>query len=146
MGMDIFRVGHLRAHIFSRLGPESGSGQVIEFGAQTPGAPRNHLGIDFYSFPEDNAVRVTGLSGSAAKSGRLALGDKIVSVNGIRVNHAMTLSEHITALSASCDYVTFEVALGYAAGEGLWYGQGSSGSDTPRKAKRSFSFGRKPRH
>lgn len=120
--------------------------ETLEFGAPTVGAPRTHLGLNFYSFPGDQAVRVTDVTGPAAKSGRLAVGDRVVSVNGIRVNHAQTLSDHVSQAAACSDYVTFEVALGYAAGEGLWYGDGKEGGDAPRKAKRSFSFGRKPKH
>ena len=122
--------------------------ETLEFAAKEPGAPRNYLGLSFYSFPDDLAVRVVGVSGPAAKAGRIAIGDRIVSVNGVRVNHAETLSAHIGALARTHDYVTFEVALGYAAGEGVWYGGDAEhkDGDAPRKAKRSFSFGRKPRH
>jgi len=122
--------------------------EVVEFAAKEIGGPRTHLGLSFYSFPDDTMVRITGIEGPAKKSGRLAVGDNVVAVNGIRVNHAETLSGHIAACARVDDYVTFEVALGYAAGEGVWYGaDAETPSDAaPRKAKRSFSFGRKPRH
>jgi len=139
--------------------------EVIEFGQVGVGGPKNVLGLSFYSFPNDWAVRVTGLTGAAAKSGRVALGDRIVAMNGIRVNHAETLSRHIAQAGLTSPYVTFEVGLGYCQDEGLWYGEGKghqppaptggsnsppstpSGEEaaTPRKVKRSFSFGRKPR-
>jgi len=121
--------------------------EVIEFSCKEVGAPRNFLGLSFHSFDGDTAVRITGMAGPAAKSGRIALGDRITAVNGIRVNHAQTLSDHIAHIARTDDYVTFEVALGYAPGEGLWYGSDADPSaSTPRKAKRSFSFGRKPKH
>jgi len=120
----------------------------LEFGQEFVGGPKNKLGMTFYSFPDDQAVRITKLAGSAAKSGRFALGDRIVSVNGIRVNHAQTLSDHIAELGKRAEYVDFEVALGYAAEEGLWDGQGKCDAEAAgekRKAKRSFSFGRRPK-
>ena len=41
-----------------------------------------------------------------------------------------------------------EVALGYAAEEGVWYGNEAADPAAPekRKPKRSFSFGRRPAH
>ena len=114
------------------------------------GGPKTHLGLSFYSFEGDASVRITKISGAAAKSGRLALGDRVVAMNGIRVNHAATLSEHVANASRlGAPAVELEVALGYASGEGLWYGQEAEEAkegEAPRKAKRSFSFGRKPRH
>uniref|UniRef100_A0A7S2GTQ2 PDZ domain-containing protein n=1 Tax=Haptolina brevifila TaxID=156173 RepID=A0A7S2GTQ2_9EUKA len=157
--VDSSHLDHVELMVQKRLRTE-----VIEFGQCGIGGPRNVLGLQFYSFPHDWAVRVTGLSGAAAKSGRLALGDRIVSMNGIRVDHAQTLSAHISEAGKTCDYITFEVALGFCQDEGLWYGQGNPSNGhqppqtgsapatpepaaTPRKAqvKRSFSFGRKPR-
>lgn len=127
--------------------------EVLEFGHPPGGlgGPRTYLGLSFFTFAGDKAVRITKIQGPAARSGRLALGDWIVSVNGIRVSHAETLSEHIAELCLTHDSVEFEVALGYSAGEGLWYGGAEAGKETvpvntPRKAKRSFSFGRKPKH
>ena len=122
--------------------------ETLEFRQKEPGAPRIYLGLSFYSFPGDSSVRITSVHGPAAKANRMALGDRIIAVEGIRVNHAQTLSEHVAAIARTSDYITFEVALGYAGGEGLWYGQDGGGDDPdkPRKAKRSFSFGRKPRH
>jgi len=137
----------------------------LEFGQEFVGGPKTKLGLTFYSFPDDTTVRVTKMVGAAAKSGRFALGDRIVSVNGIRVNHAQTLSDHIAEFCKRSDCVDFEVALGYQAEEGLWYGKevegdaafAESSRDSPsraipaspapaRKAKRSFSFGRRPAH
>ena len=50
-------------------------------------------------------------------------------------------------------YPADNLLLGYSAGAGLWYDKSSESNDgetTPkpveRKVKRSFSFGRKPRH
>ena len=68
--------------------------------------------------------------------------------------HAGTLSQHIAhASNLGATSVELEVALGYQAAEGLWYGKeevepAKEGEEDakPRKAKRSFSFGRKPRH
>jgi predicted metalloprotease with PDZ domain len=122
--------------------------EVLEFGQKGVGGPKNHLGLDFWSLPEDNFVRITRISASAAKSGRFALGDRVVAMNGIRVNHAETLSQLVKEAGLRDDYVTFEVSLGYAAAEGLWFGdQPTPRENQPeRKPKRSFSFGRKPRH
>ena len=121
--------------------------EVIEFGQSFVGGPKNLLGLSFYSYPDDWCVRITNMTGSALKSGRLALGDRIISVNGIRVNHAQTLSDHIAQAGLTSDYIEFEVALGYAADEGVWYGkEPEAETGAPRKVKRSFSFGRKPRH
>ena len=122
--------------------------EQIYFAQKEPGAPRDFLGLSFYSFPDDKAVRVTGLAGPAIKSGRIAVGDRIVAVNGVRVNHAQTLSDQIGACARSDDYVVLDVALGYSDREGLWYGaqDGAGGGDAPKKVKRSFSFGRKPKH
>ena len=41
-----------------------------------------------------------------------------------------------------------EVALGHAPAKGLWYGSEheEAGASAPKQVKRSFSFGRKPRH
>lgn len=124
--------------------------EVLEFAAKELGGPRTYLGISYHSFENDKAVRITQLEGPAAKAGCLTVGDRIVAVNGVRVNHAGTLSDLIAQTANAYDYVQFEVALGWAAGEGLWYGKESEAkaadpSATPRKAKRSFSFGRKPR-
>jgi len=129
--------------------------EVIEFGSRELGGPKNFLGLSFYSFPGDSTVRITKVDGPAARTERFALGDRIVSMNGIRVNHAKTLSDHISAAALTSYYVTFEVALGYASGEGLWYGSEEASAPTAASAadesakpkpKRSFSFGRKPRH
>ena len=123
--------------------------ETLSFAAKEPGAPKNYLGLGFYSFSDDQAVRVTNVNGPAAKSGRIALGDRIVSVNGIRVNHAKTLSEHIAHFAAVDNDINFEIALGYSPAEGLWYEDGnedSGGGGIIRKVKRSFSFGRKPKH
>ena len=121
--------------------------EVLEFGQEWVGGPRTKLGLTFFSFPDDIAVRVTAVSGAAAKSGRIALGDRILSVNGIRVNHAATLSQHIAEICKREDYVEFEIALGWQAEEGVWYGKEAERDDgEKRKPKRSFSFGRRPAH
>jgi len=129
--------------------------EYVEFGARELGGPRNWLGFTFYTFAEDCAVRITKLDGPAAKCGRFALGDRIVSMNGVRVNHAQTLTEHIAAAALTLDGITLEVAHGYSDGEGLWFGASfqdlsnlpdSTQAQQSRRPKRSFSFGRKPRH
>jgi membrane-associated protease RseP (regulator of RpoE activity) len=123
--------------------------EVIQFGQKELGAPRDYLGLSFYSCEGDNMVRITKITGPAEKSGRLSLGDRIYSVNGIRVNVAKVLSEHIARIARTDSFIEFEVALGWQACEGLWYGaEGADGDKegaAPRKVKRSFSFGRKPR-
>jgi len=128
--------------------------EVLEFGQNGVGGPKNVLGLSFYNFPDDWGCRITDIKGAAAKSGRLALGDRVVSMNGVRVNRAETLIKLIGQAGLTSDYIEFEVALGYSAGEGLWYGSGdtprgtadNAPAGTPGKVKRSFSFGRKPRH
>jgi len=128
--------------------------EYIEFAARELGGPRNWLGFTFYTFDQDCAVRITKLDGPAAKSGRFALCDRIVSMNGIRVNHAQTLTDHIATAALTLDGITLEVAHGYSDGEGLWFGANFADlSNLPetqtqqwRRPKRSFSFGRKPRH
>jgi len=147
--------------------------EALAFAAKELGGPKRFLGLSFYTFPDDYAVRITNIDGAAARSGRFALGDRIVSMNGIRVNHAQTLSEHIAAANATSSFVTFEVAHGYSNGEGLWYGKefasmngegpgtsvatdpfaadgAAAPSPTPpppqnQKPKRSFSFGKRPK-
>ena len=136
-------------------------------------APKTYLGLDFYTFSDDYAVRIVQLCGPAAKCGRLALGDRVVSMNGVRVVHAQTLSALIAKASRTDNSVTFEIAHGFADGEGLWYGKehvaihaerdgartslsadlyadgdgdGEGGTAAPtRKPKRSFSFGKRPK-
>ena len=124
--------------------------EVMEFGYAPEGpigGPKDVLGMTFHSEKGDKAVRVIGLVGAAAKSGRMALGDQIMSINGIRVNHAETLSDLIREEGRCSDTVELEVLLGYQAAEGLWFGtEMPNKPDEPRKAKRSFSFGRKPKH
>ena len=131
--------------------------EVLEFGHSPDGlgGPRNFLGLSFFSFPDDTAVRITAIRGPAARSGRFGLGDRIVAVNGVRVNHAGTLSKEIATLALTQDRVEFDVLLGYQHDEGVWYGKdgqgvtpraSADGETTARKAKRSFSFGRKPKH
>ena len=126
--------------------------EIVEFGYAPDGlgGPKTHLGLSFYSLEGDQFVRITKILGAAAKSGRLALGDRVVAMNGIRVNHAESLSDHIVnASKLGAPAVELEVALGYAAAEGVWYGQEEQTAkegEAPRKPKRSFSFGRKPRH
>ena len=131
--------------------------EVLEFGQNGVGGPKNCLGLSLHNFPDDWACRITEIKGAAAKSGRLALGDRIVSINGVRVNHAETLGKLIAQAGLTSDYIEFEVALGYSSGEGLWYGSShesgtpratadDAAGGTPRKVKRSFSFGRKPKY
>ena len=126
--------------------------EIAEFGYSPNGfgGPKDYLGLSFYSFEGDASVRITGITGPAEKANRFGLGDRIVAVNGIRVNHAKTLSNYIKAASdMGAPAVEFEVALGYQKAEGLWYGEevaAKDDEDKPRKAKRSFSFGRKPKH
>ena len=68
--------------------------EVLEFGldlddaaaATNPDEPPRALGLTFYSFPDDKYVRVTKV-GRGARLGA-SPGDRIVSVNGTRVNHA----------------------------------------------------------
>lgn len=131
--------------------------EVLEFGhsPESLGGPRNFLGLTFFSFPDDIAVRITGIRGPAARSGRFGLGDRIVAVNGIRVNNAETLKKHVETIALTQNQVEFDVLLGYQHDEGVWFGKegqgatpraGGDGETTARKPKRSFSFGRKTKH
>ena len=128
--------------------------EVIEFGHPPGGlgGPRTWLGISFWSFDEESFVRITDVKGPALRSGRIALGDRLVAVNGVRVKVATAAADIIKEIAMTDDVIELELALGYAAGEGVWYGDNKptanveSSTGTPRKAKRSFSFGRKPRH
>ena len=127
--------------------------EVLTFGAKELGAPKNYLGMELHSFDDDIAVRVTDVNGPSLKSGRVAIGDKIVSVDGVRVRSADEARAVIEQSSRRNESVELELILGFSHNKGLWYGSPEENPEgegavqnTPRKAKRSFSFGRKPKH
>ena len=96
-----------------------------------------------------NAFRPVGAGAAAAGDDDAAESGDDADVAGGDDDAVAVGADGLGAARGFC--VEFEVALGYTAGEGLWYGHAEEGretipANTPRKAKRSFSFGRKPKH
>ena len=124
--------------------------EVLPFGARDLGGPKDYLGVELHAFEDDKWVRITDLQGPAAKSGRLALGDRLTRINGTRVWNAEAARALIAHACRRNAEVEVEVALGHSPSKGLWYGAEDSSqsavSSGLKQVKRSFSFGRKPRH
>ena len=120
--------------------------EEMAFGSRDLGGPKDYLGLELHSFDDDVAVRVIDLKGPALKAGRVALGDRITRIDGVRVWNTDAARSLIAQACRRSDFVTIELALGHSPGKGLWYGgEPEDGVERPKTVKRSFSFGRKPR-
>ena len=83
--------------------------ETLAFGARDLGGPKDYLGLDLFAFEDDKAVRVIDVKGPALKAGRVAVGDRVTRVDGVRVWNADAAHSLIAqACAKSVAYPTYE--------------------------------------